>query len=49
MEIGDKIVYPIERMKSVRTEASELGAIMNRMYKTATDRYARTITVWRTK
>ncbi len=36
-------------MKSVRTQASELGAIHNRQYTTKTDREARTITVKRTK
>ena len=35
-------------MKSVRTQASELGAIYNRQFKTRTDREKQTITVMRT-
>lgn len=27
LEVGDAIVFPISRLKSVRTQASELGAI----------------------
>lgn len=47
MEVGQTITLGIEKMKSVRTQASELGAIMNRQYKTRTDREERTITVKR--
>ena len=46
LQIGEAV---ISRMKSVRTQASELGAIHNRQYTTKTDREARTITVKRTK
>lgn len=49
LQIGEAVIYPISRMKSVRTQASELGAIHNRQYTTKTDREARTITVKRTK
>ena len=48
LQIGEAVIYPISRMKSVRTQASELGAIHNRQYTTKTDREARTITVKRT-
>lgn len=47
LEVGETITFCIEKMKSVRTLASELGAIMNRRYQTRTDREARTITVKR--
>lgn len=32
LQIGEAVIYPISRMKSVRTQASELGAIHNRQY-----------------
>ena len=44
LEVGE----PISRLKSVRTQASELGAIYNRQFKTRTDREKQTITVKRT-
>lgn len=47
MEVGDTVVFPVQRMKSVRVQASELGVILERQYKTWTDRYDRTITVER--
>lgn len=47
LEIGDEVTFPISRLKSVRTQASELGAIYNRQYKTKTDRERHTITVVR--
>lgn len=47
MEVGETVTFCIEKMKSIRTQASELGAIMNRRYKTRTDREERTITVKR--
>ena len=49
LQIGETVDFPIARLKSVRTQASELGAIHNRQYTTKTDREARTITVKRTK
>jgi hypothetical protein len=48
LEIGDEITFHISRLKSVRTQASELGAIYNRQFKTRTDRVKQTITVMRT-
>lgn len=45
--VGDEVSFPISRLKSVRTQASELGAIFNRQYKTKTDREKHTITVVR--
>ena len=47
LEMGDAVVFPISRLKSVRTQASELGAIFNRRFKTKTNRENKTITVSR--
>ncbi len=47
LEVGDAVVFPISRLKSVRTQASELGAILNRRFKTKTNRENQTITVSR--
>ncbi len=47
MQPGDTQVFPIERLKTVRTQASELGAIYDRVYTTTTDRVERTIEVKR--
>ena len=47
MEIGATLVFPIEKTKSVRAQASDLGLILVRVYKTETDRKGRTITVKR--
>ena len=47
LEVGDTVTFPISRLKSVRTQASELGAIYNRQYKTQTNRENMTITVKR--
>lgn len=44
---GDSVEFPIERLKSVRSQASELGAIYDRTFVTKTDRAARTIIVKR--
>ena len=47
LEVGDAVVFPISRLKSVRTQASELGAIFNRRFKTKTNGENQTITVSR--
>ena len=47
LEVGDAVVFTISRLKSVRTQASELGAIFNRRFKTKTNRENQTITVSR--
>lgn len=47
MEVGDNMTFPIEQMKSVRAQASELGLILNRRYQTRADREQRTLTVTR--
>lgn len=41
--------FPIARLKSVRTQASELGAIFNRQFTTKTNRIAQIISVKRIK
>ena len=48
MEIGQECTFPVDKMKSVRAQASELSIILNRTYKTSTNRAQRTITVIRT-
>ncbi|MCM1139071.1 MAG: hypothetical protein NC453_10930 [Muribaculum sp.] len=47
LKIGETIAFPISRLKSVRTQASELGAIYERQFTTKTDREAKTIEVTR--
>lgn len=47
LEVGDTVSFPISRLKSVRTQASELGAIYNRQFTTKTNRENQTITVKR--
>lgn len=45
---GQHIDFDLARLKSVRTQASELGAILNRVYTTRVDRDERIIRVTRT-
>lgn len=40
-------MFPISRLKSVRTQASELGAIYERKYVTKMNRDDRTVEVFR--
>lgn len=47
LEIGETIKFPISRLKSVRTQCSELGAILNRQFKTKTNREEHVIIVKR--
>lgn len=47
MAVGTTVTFPISRLKSVRTQASELGIMYDRQYTTKTDRVARTIEVTR--
>lgn len=49
LEVGCSVIFPIDRLKSVRTQASELEAIFDRKYTTCSDRYARIVTVTRIK
>ena len=47
MNVGDEIVFPIEKLRSVLAQASELGAILDRKYSTRMSRVERTLTVKR--
>lgn len=47
MNVGDERAFPVEKMKSVRAQASELGVILNRKYTTAVNRAERIIIVTR--
>lgn len=47
MEVGATISFPILRLKSVRTQASELGMMFLRQYTTHINRYERTVEVTR--
>lgn len=47
MEPGETCHFPIGRMKTVRTLASELGLMHNRKYMTRTDRSTQVISVTR--
>lgn len=47
MEVGESLEFPVEKMKSVRTQASELGIILNRQFKTRTNRETHTIVITR--
>jgi hypothetical protein len=48
LQVGETVTFPISRLKSVRTQASELGCIMNRQYSTRTDREQQIVVVART-
>lgn len=47
MQVGEFHEFPIEQLKSVRTQASELGAILDRKFTTFTDRVKRVINIKR--
>lgn len=47
MNVGETASFPIEKMKSVRTIACELGAILDRQFTTKTNRVDRTISISR--
>lgn len=47
MAVGDTVQFPIARLKSVRTQASELGIMYERQYTTKTDRVEKIIEVTR--
>ena len=49
LQIVETVDFPIARLKSVRTQASELGAIFNRQFTTKTNRIAQIISVKRIK
>lgn len=47
MAVGDTVKFPITRLKSVRTQASELGMMYERQFTTKTNRTERTVEVTR--
>jgi hypothetical protein len=49
MKLGDKVDFPIGRIRSVRVLSSDCGLRLGRLYKTKSDRDTQTITVTRTK
>lgn len=48
LDVGEKIMFPLEQMCTVRAQASTYGAIWNRVFRTKMDRENRTILVERT-
>lgn len=47
MAVADTVKFPISRLKSVRTQASELGMMYERQYTTKTNRSDKSIEVTR--
>lgn len=47
LRVGQSLTFPITKLKSIRTQASELGAILGRQYSTKMDREDGTVSVWR--
>ena len=44
---GESVAFPIEKMKTIRAQTSELNCIMQRVYATKLNRDDRTIIVTR--
>ena len=44
---GESVAFPIEKMKTIRAQTSELNCIMQRVYATRLNREDRTIVVTR--
>ncbi len=47
MKVGESITFPIEKVRTIRVLASDLGLQYNRLYRTRASRQNRTITVIR--
>lgn len=47
MEVGESVSFDIARLLTVRTYASSVGLILNRNYRTTTNKEEKTITVTR--
>ena len=45
--VGECVAFPIEKMKTIRAQTSELNCIMQRVYATKLNRDDRTIVVTR--
>lgn len=48
MEVGEQVSFPVEQLKSVRAQASELGVILDRKFQTRLNRQDRLLIVTRT-
>jgi hypothetical protein len=49
MKVGESLVFPISKTKSIRTQATELGAFEHMKFKTRINRLEQQITVWKEK
>ena len=47
LNVGESVAFPIEKMKTIRAQASELNCIMQRVYATKLNQENRTIVVTR--
>lgn len=47
LQVGESVSFPIEKMKTIRAQTSELNCIMQRVYSTTLNRVDRTIIVTR--
>ena len=47
LNVGESVSFPIEKMKTIRAQTSELNCIMQRVYATKLNRDNRTIIVTR--
>ena len=47
LNVGESVSFPIEKMKTIRAQTSELNCIMQRVYATKLNRDDRTIIVTR--
>ena len=47
LNVGESVPFPIEKMKTIRAQTSELNCIMQRVYATKLNRDDRTIIVTR--
>lgn len=47
MEVGDTISYPIERLRTIRATASEMGIVEGKTYSTRTSKEERLIYIQR--
>ena len=47
LNVGESVAFPIEKMKTIRAQTSELNCIMPRVYATKLNRDDRTIIVTR--
>ena len=47
LNVGESVAFPIEKMKTIRAQTSELNCIMQRVYATKLNRDDRTIVITR--